>query len=496
MSRRRPRIPRPAFAPFWEKFCGGRLGGGKIRFAPDSKNGGLPRGVFRSKKNGAKKGGGVYNRAMAYSTKIGAQRRPRMPYDYDAALNMHLLGPGEPALSEWRALGLELPDMDEVRKYRLGRVRAELKKRGIAAAVLFDPLNIRYATDSTNMQLWTAHNAARYCFVAAEGPAIVFDYHQCEHLSAHNPLVDEVRPAQSWFYFSAGAGLDKKAKRWAEEIAGLVKKAGGDVLAADKLNPEGAEHLRALGIKTVGGEEVMECARMIKCADEIRAMRCAVAACDAAIDAMRRHVRPGVSENQLWAHLHAENIIRGGEWIETRILSAGPRTNPWFQESSSRPVCAGELLAFDTDLIGAFGMCVDISRTWLVGAQKPSPAQTDLHRRAVEQVRRNTELLRPGVSWRELAEKALSYPPEIYRHYSSIAHGVGLCDEYPSAPFLHQWDDEAPLEDGIMPGMVLCAESYVGRTDGGEGAKFEEKVFITDSGPELLSHYPADLRIE
>ncbi len=433
---------------------------------------------------------------MTHSPKIGVRQTPRMPYDYDAALNMHLLGPGEPALSEWRALGLELPDMDAVRAYRLARVRGELKKRNIAAAVLFDPLNIRYATDSTNMQLWIAHNAARYCFVAAEGPVIVFDYHQCEHLSAHNPLVDEVRPAQSWFYFSAGAGLDKKAKRWAGAIAELTKKAGGDVLAADKLNPQGAKYLRALGIKTVCGEEVMERARMIKCADEIRAMRCAIAACDAAINVMRQHARPGVSENRLWAHLHAENIARGGEWIETRILSAGPRTNPWFQESSSRPVRAGELLAFDTDLIGAYGMCVDISRTWLVGAKKPSPAQEDLHRRAAEQVRHNAELLRPGMSWRELAEKALAYPPEIYRHYSSIAHGVGLCDEYPSAPFLHQWDEDAPLEGGILPRMALCAESYVGRRDGGEGAKYEEQYLITETGAELLSHYPADLIIE
>lgn len=418
-----------------------------------------------------------------------------MPYAYDAALNMHALGPGEPAISEWRAAGLALPDMDAVREYRLRRVRDELKKRDIAAIVLFDPLNIRYAADSTNMQLWISHNAARYCFVAAEGPLIVFDYHDCEHLSAHNPLIDEVRPATSWFYFSAGAGLEKKARRWADEIAALTKRAGGGRLAADKLNPEGAEFLQRAGIEVVGGEEVMETARMIKCGEEIKAMRCAIAACDAAIDVMKSHVRPGVSENRLWAHLHAENIARGGEWIETRILSSGPRTNPWFQESSSRPLRAGELLAFDTDLIGAFGMCVDISRTWLVGKSKPSAAQKDLYRRAVEQVRHNAELLRAGMSWRELSQKALAYSPSEYRHYSSVAHGVGLCDEYPSAPFWHQWDEDAPLEDGIVPGMVLCAESYVGRIDGGEGAKYEEQLLISENGAELLSSYPEDLII-
>ena len=433
---------------------------------------------------------------MAYESKIGGRQTPKMPYDYDASLNMHLLGPGEPAISEWQAAGLELPDMDAVRTWRLSRVREELKRRDIAAAVLFDPLNIRYAADSTNMQLWIAHNAARYCFVAAEGPLIVFDYHQCEHLSAHNFLIDEVRPAQSWFYFSAGAGLDKKAKQWADEIADLTKQAGGVRLAADKLNPEGAEHLRRAGIEVVGGEEVMEVARMIKCPEEIKAMRCAIFACDRALDEMKRHARPGVSENRLWAHLHAENIARGGEWIETRILSAGPRTNPWFQESSSRPIQQGELLAFDTDLIGAYGMCVDISRTWLIGASQPTGAQRDLHSRAVEQVRRNTELLQPGMSWRELSQKALSYPPETYRHYSSVVHGVGLCDEYPAAPFWHQWDHAAPLTDGIEAGMTLCAESYIGRIDGGEGVKYEDQLLITETGAELLSPYPEDLVIE
>ena len=433
---------------------------------------------------------------MSYSPKIGKRQTPSMPYDYDVALNMHMLGPGEPALSEWRDKNLTLPDMDVVRDYRLKRVRQTLRERNIAAIVLFDPLNIRYAADSTNMQLWISHNAARYCFVAADGPMIVFDYHQCEHLSAHNPLIDEVRQASSWFYFSAGAGLDKKAKRWAGEIADLLKQAGGGRLAVDKLNPEGADYLREAGVEIVGGEEVMEVARMIKCEDEIHAMRCAIVACDKAIDVMREHARPNVSENRLWAYLHAENIVRGGEWIETRILSAGPRTNPWFQESSSRPIQAGELLAFDTDLIGAYGICVDISRTWLIGSKTPTAAQQDLYERAVHQVQHNTDLLRPGISWYDLSQSALSYSPEVYRHYSSICHGVGLCDEYPSVPFPHQWDKEAPLTDGVVAGMTLCVESYIGRIDGGEGVKYEEQVLITESGVELLSHYPKDLIIE
>src|SRR6185436_15651655 len=75
-----------------------------------------------------------------------------------AALNQHVLGYGAVAEAEWRAAGIADPDLAAMRKYRLERIRAELKRRDYAGALLYDPVNIRYATDSTNMQLWVAHN--------------------------------------------------------------------------------------------------------------------------------------------------------------------------------------------------------------------------------------------------------------------------------------------------------------------------------------------------
>ncbi len=62
-----------------------------------------------------------------------------------------------------------------LRQYRLGRVQAELKARDIAACVLLDPLNMRYATDSVNFQVMQMHLPSRYAFVPAEGKAVVFD---------------------------------------------------------------------------------------------------------------------------------------------------------------------------------------------------------------------------------------------------------------------------------------------------------------------------------
>jgi len=129
-------------------------------------------------------------------------------------LNLHTLGPGDLAVGEWQLAGLDLPDQAAIRRYRLDRVRQKLREFDYAGIVLFDPLNTRYATDSTNMQLWVTHNAARYALVLTDGPTIMFDYHGTGFLSDHSEVVDEVRTATSWFYFGSGDRYEEHAEKW------------------------------------------------------------------------------------------------------------------------------------------------------------------------------------------------------------------------------------------------------------------------------------------
>jgi Xaa-Pro aminopeptidase len=404
------------------------------------------------------------------------------------------LGPGELALEEWRALGLEPPDLEALRAERLARLRAALARRDYAGAVLTDPINLRYATDSANMQVWCLHNPVRYAFVATEGPVIVFDFHGCAHLSEPLDLVDEVRPARAWYFFNSGTRVAEHAGRWAAEIADLLRRHGGGNrrLAIDKADRAGALALEALGLELHDGQEVMELVRALKTADEIKAMRCAIATCEAAMRVMQRHLQPGVTEQRLWAHLHAENIARGGEWIETRLLASGPRTNPWFQECSSRPIAAGDLVAFDTDLIGPYGYCADISRTWLCGEGRASAGQRDLYRLACEQIAHNLDLIRPGLGLRELSERAFRLPERLRANrYSVVAHGVGLTDEYPAVYYPE--DAAASGYDGVLEaGMTICLESYVGEPGGPDGVKLEQQVLITETGAEVLSTFPLE----
>lgn len=414
-----------------------------------------------------------------------------------AAQNFHAIGYGALAETEWAAAELAAPDLPKMRQLRLMRLRQELARRDYAGILLYDPLNIRYAADHTNMQNWTAHNASRYLFLATDGPAVLFEFQNCFHLSDHTGMVDEVRPARNWIYMFAGDDTVGAAHDWARDIADLVS-AHGDGnrrLAVDHLDPEPAAALMAAGVSIHNGEAVMERVRMIKSEHELRAMRRSIHACEQAMHEMETALRPGIAENDLWSFLHKGNIMRGGEWIETRLLASGPRTNPWFQESSARIIEHGDLVAFDTDLIGPYGYCCDVSRTWLAGDGRPSDEQRDLYRTAAEQVAYNSNLLKPGVTLLELSRLCRLPPPDCRpNRYGVLIHGVGLCDEYPSVYHPEDIDEHSP-DEPLQPGMVLCVESYTGRLGGREGVKLEEQFLITETGNEKLSTYPLDERL-
>ena len=401
------------------------------------------------------------------------------------------IGPTDLAFAEWKAAGIEAPDMPALREYRLSRLQEQIRKHDCAGLLLFDPLNIRYATDTTNMQLWIAHNAARACFVPPEGKVILWDFHNCEHLSAHLPLVGEVRHGASFFYFETGDKTEAAAAHFVDEVIDVMKSHGGanKRLAVDKIETPGYVRLVEKGIEIIEGQMLTEHARAIKNDNEIRAMRCAVHACEMAVEEMRYAMRPGVSENEMWAALHAGNIKRGGEWIETRILSSGPRTNPWFQECGPRIMQEGDMMAFDTDLVGTYGYCCDISRSWIVGDVAPTEEQKTLYKVAYEHVMTNIGLIKPEMSFAEMTAKAHRLPEE-YRalRYGVLAHGVGLCDEYPCVRYPE--DVEAHGYSGTFePGMTLCVEAYIGAVGGFEGVKLEEQVLITETGCETLSTY-------
>ena len=375
---------------------------------------------------------------------------------------------------------------------RLARLRAELAAADCAAGVFYDPMNIRYVTGTSNMQVYALHNPCRYVFVPVEGPVVLFEFRGCEHLAHGCVTVSEVRPAVPWYHSISGPRVEEHARRWVAEIADLlaVHGDGGTRIAVDRLDPLGARLLEAAGFTIVDGQAVAGMARRIKTPEEIDALRDAVGVCQLGIARMIEATKPGMSENAIWSILHQTNIELGGEWIETRLLSSGPRTNPWYQEASNRVVDAGDMVSLDSDLVGPHGYSADVSRSWVVDGKSPTGEQKTLYGLAYEQVMHNTGLLRPGMTFAEAANKAFALPQSFAAYeIPSIAHGVGLVNEYPLV--LHaNWFAEKGHDGLIEPGMMLCVESYAGKPGGREGVKLEQQILITDTGNELLSDMP------
>jgi Xaa-Pro dipeptidase len=379
-----------------------------------------------------------------------------------------------------------------LRRYRLERLRRLTAEAGLAAVLVTDPVNLRYATGTRNMQVWTLHNLCRYALVPAEGPVVIWELPSSAHLSRGLETLDEIRPSLAWDYMSVGPRGPEMARRLAAELADLVRRLGGGEmrLGIDRADLPLSEALAETQVQAVDAKGVLERARAIKSPEEVRSFVQSLRTTEAAIAELRAAARPGMSEQEALAVLLAGSIRRGGEYPETRLLTSGPRTNPWFQETAERVMEAGDLLSFDTDLIGPGGWYTDLSRSFVIGERKPTDSQRRLYDLARRQLATNIALLRPGVGFFELTEKAFQLPEDCRpNRYADIAHGCGLGVEYPLIWYAE--DAEWGAYDGVLEaGMIVCVESYIGAVGGREGVKLEEPVLITEAGPMVLSATP------
>jgi len=390
-------------------------------------------------------------------------------------------------------------DIDHVavRGYRLGRLRQEMAQRDIAAVILSDPINIRYATGTRNMQVFSQRNAPSRYLLVTPHRTVLYEFNGCLHLADGFETVDEVRPALTASFVAAGPMLAERERAWAEDIARPLRRlvGRGVRVGMERMNAGAAFALQELGYLVVDAQEPIEMARAIKSTEEIKCVEASLRATETAVGKLRNGIRPGTTENALWSLLHQSVIEQNGDYCETRLLNSGTRTNPWFQETGTRVIGENELIALDTDVVGCHGYYSDFSRTFHSGPGEPTQAQRTLYRIAYEQVYHNIGILHPGMTFRDYAEKSWDIPDRYFanRYYLS-AHGVGMTGEYPY--LYHRADFPAAGYDGVIePGMTICVESYIGEDGGAEGVKLEQQVLITETGCEILSRFPFEVSL-
>lgn len=370
---------------------------------------------------------------------------------------------------------------------RLSRLRKVMCDSAAEFILTADPINITYATGLRNMNVFSMMGATRFLLIAAEGPVIMWEYVGAEHLAAGLSTIDEVRPAPGVTALSGAPYLDACRAFAAELAAACDASVTSRVqLAVERMDHEITDALRAAGFDLISATPVFVESRRLKLAGEVAAMYEAMHRVEGAVEEMLLSLRPGATEIEVWSEFHRHLIAHDGEYVSTRLVQAGERTFPYFQEAGPHRLELGDLFCIDTDAIGLGGYAVDFSRTYLVGGGPAAPPLRELHTLSKHQLEHNAQLLTPGRSFEDFAARAWTVPDRHAPYaYSCLAHGLGMSGEYPYVPVLQP--DQYPLDGAFEAGMVVCVESYIGDAAVARGVKLENQYLITDSGAEVMS---------
>jgi Xaa-Pro aminopeptidase len=381
-------------------------------------------------------------------------------------------------------------DFRALRAGRLARLQAMMKRHDLPVALLYTMANIRYATGVDVMAVWTAGTFARYCLVPAEGAPILFEYSGSMHVS--QKVIRDVRPAYTWRF--GGTAARDKAREWAGSIRSTLEELGleRERLAVDRLDTPGFLALQDEGLTLVDVGPAAVDAREVKTPEEIQLFAINGGIGDAMLTDFAAAIRPGIREYELLAVLSDSLMRRHGEGLFTRLVASGTNTNPWLTEAHDKAVMPGDLVGVDTDANGFEGYVIDVSRTFLCG-DNPSPGQKEAYRIAYDSVMGMLDLVRPGITFAEFADKAPRLP-EAYaaQRYPTMVHQAGLEDEGPGIPY----PDDSRGPRRIMPArelkenMVLCLECYAGKPGAPYGVKLEDQVLVTARGAKLICTYP------
>jgi Xaa-Pro aminopeptidase len=270
-----------------------------------------------------------------------------------------------------------------------------------------------------------------------------------------------------------------------------------------------ADHLRANGIDVVLDRDLFNDRRRSKNETELRGIRNAQRACEAALDASRELLRraeangAGLEVNgealtcerikRLIEEVFADHEVEGGDMI----VSHGPQTAVGHDMGSGQ-IAPNEPIVFDLyPRDKATGCYADMTRTYVVG--EPSDELKEWYRLVKEALDTSTVEVKPGVNGRTLYEQVCDIfhgagyktqlnkePGEVLEDgfFHGLGHGVGL--------EVHELPSLSRTGHDLVPGDVITIEPGLYRSGYG-GLRLEDLVLVTKDGYEVITDYPYDL---
>ncbi|ORW06641.1 M24 family metallopeptidase [Mycobacterium kyorinense] len=364
-----------------------------------------------------------------------------------------------------------LPDDRALRSGRRERALAQMEAHDLDVLVLGRQANVRYVAGAP--QLWVAGTRpfGPTCVVVRQTGAIHL-------LSTWDEGVPDDIPHENLY------GIAWNPMNTISVLQGINGAADAKRVGTDALSPGFAQLLPVAfpNAELVDGEPAMRAARRIKTAEEVVALREAIAVAEHALAAAVVELRPGIAEKTL-AGVLLEAMTAGGVSTPSTQDAAWvtSRDHPWRRGSDDGTVHAGDLVAFSAGVLGG-GYTGEVGRTWPVGE---ADGAGDLYRRWELLWDRLYDACQPGAPAAELlsAYHAAGEPlPPM-----PLARGLGMGFD---PPVVSAHLPATAAEDQLEPGMVLAVTGYV--WERGVGAVFgREAVLVTADGPEVLTTSPS-----
>jgi Xaa-Pro aminopeptidase len=363
-----------------------------------------------------------------------------------------------------------------------------MRNAGINALLLFGGDNIRYATGAFQGH-WKYPAFIRYCVVPLEGDPVLFEL---ANIDLDNAVADlpwlkgNIRPATAW-RMTEDAAPEYLARMVATVVDVLASNGvRADRLGVDHRDPELVLELANRGYEAVDGQKIMMAARVIKLPDELELLKQACAIGDAAFHHMKyTWLEPGLRERELVGEISKYLFRNGFEHISQLFCASGGGTNPYRRWFSDKLMRAGDSVVVDINAAGPGGYYIDYVRTLPVGRAN-SREQRESYKRCHDLLQQTMEMMKPGVSTREVAEKLPVDDDDTLRTISLVsqAHSIGL-SLADGRCISRGFSLEHPSV--LEPNMYFAVETYASDLDAGQAARLEDNIVITQTGNQRFS---------